>query len=235
MIAVASSAAAQSELVGGVDPMRPLLRLVLIGALTSVVLGALPGSPETHRRPIETHHSLHHPFDQSSVYWKYGGSTVMTTKAIRLTPATQSRTGWLWNDYPVESANWEVEVSGPNGIVYATIDDVCRSGFGCSLNLTLGEMVSRFGSCLPRWIRRIRRPRRPCPGRCLGCVTISKDSASFSTRTTTMGAATTRRSLSSRTLTGSLSTTTTMILPTTWFATLILRSRTSARPITGTS
>ncbi|CEP01500.1 hypothetical protein PBRA_002106 [Plasmodiophora brassicae] len=110
MIAVASSAAAQSELVGGVDPMRPLLRLVLIGALTSVVLGALPGSPETHRRPIETHHSLHHPFDQSSVYWKYGGSTVMTTKAIRLTPATQSRTGWLWNDYPVESANWEVEI-----------------------------------------------------------------------------------------------------------------------------
>lgn len=82
-----------------------------LAAVLGVVSGAMPGSPETHRKPMEAHHSLHHPFDATSVYWKYGGSTVMRRKAARIVPATQSRTGWLWNDYPLESADWEVEVS----------------------------------------------------------------------------------------------------------------------------
>eukprot|EP00475_Leptophrys_vorax_P029755 TRINITY_DN4394_c0_g1_i1.p1 TRINITY_DN4394_c0_g1~~TRINITY_DN4394_c0_g1_i1.p1 ORF type:complete len:469 (+),score=118.96 TRINITY_DN4394_c0_g1_i1:203-1408(+) len=60
---------------------------------------------------MEAHHSLHHPFDQSVVYWKYGGATVMTKSSIRLVPASQSRAGWLWNDYPLESEDWEVEVA----------------------------------------------------------------------------------------------------------------------------
>src|SRR5256885_1557679 len=68
-----------------------------------------PGSPESRQQPMEPHHSLHHPFDQSVVYWKFGGSTVMTKNLIRLVPAAQSRSGWLWNDYPLESEDWEVE------------------------------------------------------------------------------------------------------------------------------
>jgi len=47
--------------------------------------------------------------DKSQVYWSYGGSTVLTKNFVRLTPSTQDRRGWLWNEYPLESDNWEVE------------------------------------------------------------------------------------------------------------------------------
>ncbi len=57
----------------------------------------------------EVHHSLRPPLDGAQVYWNYGGSTVLTKHIIRLTPATQDRRGWLWNEYPLESINWEVE------------------------------------------------------------------------------------------------------------------------------
>eukprot|EP01006_Ploeotia_vitrea_P053097 TRINITY_DN67753_c9_g4_i2.p1 TRINITY_DN67753_c9_g4~~TRINITY_DN67753_c9_g4_i2.p1 ORF type:complete len:454 (+),score=251.40 TRINITY_DN67753_c9_g4_i2:18-1379(+) len=60
-------------------------------------------------RSVEVHHSLHRPLDSSQVYWNFGGATVMTKNFIRLTPATANRKGWLWNDYPIESDNWEVE------------------------------------------------------------------------------------------------------------------------------
>ena len=43
------------------------------------------------------------------VYWNFGGSTVLTKSAIRLTPSTQDRRGWLWNEYPLESPHWEME------------------------------------------------------------------------------------------------------------------------------
>ena len=66
-------------------------------------------SPVSVDHPIEQHHSLHTPLDKTQVYWNYGGSTVLTNSLIRLTPETLDRRGWLWNEYPVESANWEVE------------------------------------------------------------------------------------------------------------------------------
>jgi hypothetical protein len=43
------------------------------------------------------------------VYWKFGGASVLTNRAIRLTPATQDRRGWLWNDFQLEHDDWEVE------------------------------------------------------------------------------------------------------------------------------
>ena len=43
------------------------------------------------------------------VFWNFGGSTVLTKNVIRLTPSTQDRRGWLWNEYPLESTNWEME------------------------------------------------------------------------------------------------------------------------------
>ena len=72
---------------------------------------ALSTSPVSVDHPIEQHHSLHAPLDKTQVYWNYGGSTVLTNSLIRLTPSTQDRRGWLWNEYPLESANWEVEWS----------------------------------------------------------------------------------------------------------------------------
>jgi len=56
-----------------------------------------------------SHHSLKAPLDKALSYWSYGGATVATRQLIRLTPNTQDRQGWLWNDYPIESENWEVE------------------------------------------------------------------------------------------------------------------------------
>jgi hypothetical protein len=66
-------------------------------------------APSDHA--VEVHHSLHVPLDQSQVYWNFGGSTVLTKNSIRLTPASQNKRGWLWNDYPIESENFELEFS----------------------------------------------------------------------------------------------------------------------------
>lgn len=69
-----------------------------------------PGSQISHHLPIESHHSLHHPFDISMPYWKYGGSTVCTESFIRLTPNAQSRSGWIFNEFQLQSSDWEIEV-----------------------------------------------------------------------------------------------------------------------------
>lgn len=95
-----------------------ILSLTLVSAYTLPTVQNVPGSAATHHRPLESHHSLAKPFDSSSVYWQFGGSTVLTDKYVRLTPATQSRSGWLWNDYPLTSQDWEIELEfkcGPEG------------------------------------------------------------------------------------------------------------------------
>jgi len=48
--------------------------------------------------------------DVSSQYWQIGGSTVAAKNFIRLTPSSQSRVGWLFNDYTLKSKEWEVEI-----------------------------------------------------------------------------------------------------------------------------
>jgi len=71
---------------------------------------AKPGSAASHHLPIEAHHSLQRPFDVSMPYWKYGGSTVATESFIRLTPDRASRAGWLFNEFELQSAGWEIEL-----------------------------------------------------------------------------------------------------------------------------
>eukprot|EP01084_Bolivina_argentea_P088416 159630_1 len=85
-----------------------LTALVLI--VTNSEDAVRPGSSASHHLPIETHHSLHHPFDVSMPYWKYGGSTVCTESFIRLTPNAQSRQGWIFNEFELQSSNWEMEL-----------------------------------------------------------------------------------------------------------------------------
>ena len=97
----------------------PLLLLLLLLFLSSFLpflsaqspttRASLDASPISWSYPHEAHHSLHAPLDKTAVYWNYGGSTVLTQSHIRLTPTTQDRRGWLWNEYPLEAANWEVE------------------------------------------------------------------------------------------------------------------------------
>ena len=70
-------------------------------------------TPDAHvpsAQTVELHHSLHRPMDSTSaVYWNFGGSTVLTRRQVCLTPATSNRRGYLWNDYGIESDNWEIE------------------------------------------------------------------------------------------------------------------------------
>jgi hypothetical protein len=84
------------------------------GQMASITHRSIPSaaseSPVSWSHSPEAHHSLSAPLDKTQVYWAYGGSTVLTSHLIRLTPSTQDRRGWLWNEYPLESADWEVEV-----------------------------------------------------------------------------------------------------------------------------
>jgi len=83
----------------------------LVTALTTYAAGAqaTAPSPVSTQYPPEPQHCLHPPIDHGQVYWSFGGSTVMTTKYARLTPAVPGRKGWLWNEYPLESEDFEVE------------------------------------------------------------------------------------------------------------------------------
>jgi len=69
-----------------------------------------PGDAASHHLPVENHHSLFKPMDAALHYWSFGGSTVAATSFLRLTPATQSRTGWLYNDYSLRSNDWELQL-----------------------------------------------------------------------------------------------------------------------------
>jgi hypothetical protein len=84
-------------------------QLVCVALVVGVAVANLRFDPVSYIHEPEVHHSLHPPLDKSQVYWNYGGSTVVSSKLIRVTPDTQDRKGWLWNEYPLEAENWEVE------------------------------------------------------------------------------------------------------------------------------
>jgi len=83
-------------------PVNPPTTTAARAVSTSIV-------PNSSRHPVERHHSVQPPLGSSQVYWNFGGSTVVTNNKIRLTPSSQDKRGWLWNEYPLESENFEVE------------------------------------------------------------------------------------------------------------------------------
>jgi len=96
-----------------------LLALVVVCALALFVTPAeavrrrptkMSNNPVSTQYTPEPHHSLHAPMDTSQSYFTFGGSTVATKKYMRLTPSTQDRKGFVWNEYPMESDDFEVEV-----------------------------------------------------------------------------------------------------------------------------
>jgi hypothetical protein len=65
--------------------------------------------------PILEQHSFHAPFLMtygagSIPHWEYGGSALVTENYIRLTPAIQSKTGYIYNTEPVHVRNWRVDL-----------------------------------------------------------------------------------------------------------------------------
>jgi len=81
-----------------------VLQLLLVFAIWK------PGEGDTHHLPIENSHSLYPPMDASLHYWRYGNAAVAGRSFVRLTPAAQSRSGWLFNHYPLKSNDWEMEL-----------------------------------------------------------------------------------------------------------------------------
>jgi len=69
-----------------------------------------PGEGDTHHLPIENSHSLYPPMDTSLHYWRYGNAAVAGRGFVRLTPAVQSRSGWLYNEMAIQSLDWEMQI-----------------------------------------------------------------------------------------------------------------------------
>lgn len=89
-----------------------------------------------HHMTIETHHSLYHPMDAALQYWTIGGATVSATSFVRLTPAAHSRSGWLLNNNPIRSDDWEMDVT----ISIRSENSLGGDGFGIwVLNRTMFE------------------------------------------------------------------------------------------------
>ncbi|ELR10923.1 Legumelike lectin family protein [Acanthamoeba castellanii str. Neff] len=43
-------------------------------------------------------------------FWEFGGSAIVSEDRIRLTPALQSRVGWVWNSVAADMDAWEVQM-----------------------------------------------------------------------------------------------------------------------------
>jgi len=87
-----------------------LLAVLAVGAAARRRPTKMSTNPVSTQYPPEPHHSLHPPMDAAQSYFTFGGSTVATKKFMRLTPSTQDRRGFVWNEYPIESDDFEVEV-----------------------------------------------------------------------------------------------------------------------------
>jgi len=85
--------------------------LLVVMKLLSSMAEEGPGSGGSHHLPVENHHSIYPPMDASLHYWKFGGSTVAGRSFLRLTPSSQSRSGWLVNDFAIGSKDWELQVA----------------------------------------------------------------------------------------------------------------------------
>lgn len=66
--------------------------------------------PVSDHYPLEPVHTLT-PGNHNQVYYNTGGSAVLTNNGVRLVPAVSGRNGWLWNEYPIESNNFEAEIA----------------------------------------------------------------------------------------------------------------------------
>ena len=55
-------------------------------------------------------HSFMPPFGRTIVDWNAGAGAFVNTSYVRLTPAKQSRTGYLWNTQPVSMSDWQATI-----------------------------------------------------------------------------------------------------------------------------
>ena len=75
------------------SPLPLLLSLSLL--LLSLLLTPTPLSAQSDR--ISPRHSFEPPFGRMIPNWNTGAGAFVNTTFVRLTPAKQSRTGFVWN------------------------------------------------------------------------------------------------------------------------------------------
>ena len=80
--------------------------LVLLSSLLLLVSLSLPSSVSGQ----SSRHSFAPPFGRTIVDWNAGAGAFVNTSFVRLTPAKQSRTGYLWNTQPVSMSDWQATV-----------------------------------------------------------------------------------------------------------------------------
>lgn len=89
---------------GHAAPMRILI--LLLFSLFALAL--------TQTQRYEFKHSFRAPFylgrGGTLPFWEFGGSAIVSEDRIRLTPALQSRVGWVWNSVAADMDAWEVQM-----------------------------------------------------------------------------------------------------------------------------
>ena len=91
-------------------------------------------------------HSLVQPYQGSGVdipFWEFGGSTVVTSSFVKLTPDRQSKKGSLWNIPHVQCHNWEVVI---HFHVHGQGKNLFGDGFAFWYTKEKGELGPVFGN-----------------------------------------------------------------------------------------
>ncbi|KAL6058423.1 Protein ERGIC-53 [Balamuthia mandrillaris] len=85
-----------------------LALLALVFMVSSLPVAYLQSARFEHK------HSLRSPFylgrGGALPFWEFGGGALVNEDYIRITPAMQSRSGWIWNTEPAAMKDWELEV-----------------------------------------------------------------------------------------------------------------------------
>jgi len=91
-------------------------------------------------------HSLAKPYGGTGTgipYWDFVGSTIVTNKFIRLTMDSQSLQGGLWNTFPVEMKDWEIQFQFKN---HGNGKDLFGDGFAMWYTKDRNTLGPVFGS-----------------------------------------------------------------------------------------
>ena len=90
-------------------PTSPLPLLLSLSLLLLLLLPHLsPISAQSDR--VSSRHSFEPPFGRMIPNWNAGAGAFVNTSFVRLTPAKQSRTGFIWNQFPVTMTDWQATV-----------------------------------------------------------------------------------------------------------------------------
>ena len=89
--------------------------IILLNVKSDVQQPPIPprATPPTVDKFMKREHSLIKPFQGAGFglpNWDFLGTTMVTSSHVRLTADKRSQTGAIWNNQPVWSRNWELQI-----------------------------------------------------------------------------------------------------------------------------